>query len=104
MFRIWLKIAGLMTVLPLALGGSASAAVGGRGAAEAAWAEAIERNTLEAYVEFVMAHPDSKYAHQAYARLSTVGTVKLNRHGVPDSPADLGFRERPFIPNIMVAS
>ena len=105
MFRIWLRIAGLLAAFPLALGGSASAAVSERGAAEAAWAKASQHNTLEAYAEFVIAHPGSKYAQRAYARLSTVGTVELNSHGVPvtDDSADPGFSESPFIPNsIMV--
>ena len=105
MFRIWLRIAGLLAAFPLALGGSASAAVSERGAAEAAWAKASQHNTLEAYAEFVIAHPDSKQAQQAYARLSAVGTVNLDSHGVPvfEDSADRGISDAPFVPNsIMV--
>jgi len=105
MLRIWLRIAGLLAALPLVFGGGAAAAVGDGGAAETAWAKASQHNTLEAYAEFVIAHPDSKYAQQAYARLSTGGPVKLNSQGVPvlDDFANPGISDAPFVPNsIMV--
>ncbi len=105
MFRIYLRIAGLLAALPLAFGGSASAAVGKAGAMEAAWAEASQRNTLEAYAEFVIAHPESRHIQQAYARLSSVGTVNLTGPGIPplEGSLDIAISKPEFVPNsIMV--
>jgi hypothetical protein len=104
MFRIGLRIAGLLATLPLALGG-ASAAIGDGATAETAWANASQRNTLEGYAEFVIDHPDSKYVQQAYARLSAVGSAKLDDQSILafEGSPDLTISKPEFVPNsIMV--
>ena len=107
MFRIWLRIVGILTALQLGLGGGSASAEVGKGSAEdSAWAQASQRNTLGAYAEFVIAHPESKYVQLAYARLATVGTVNPNGHGIPaiEASPDVPISKPKLVPNWKLAS
>ena len=64
-------LARLMTsvaALLLALGGASAASIRVPTPADAAWAEAVKSDTLEAYA--AMTYPESKHAPAAYGRLS----------------------------------
>ena len=66
-------LARLMTsvaALLLTLGGASAASIRVPTPADAAWAEAVESDTLEAYAAFAMTYPESKHAPAAYGRLS----------------------------------
>lgn len=71
MTKLIRRLMAAAAAVPLAIGGvaSTSAAVSDS-AAEQAWHEASERNSIEAYAEFAMLYPDSDYARMAHARLS----------------------------------
>jgi len=60
----------------MAMSGVASASIqAARAPAETAWTQAVQKNSLEAYAEFAMTYPDSKYTKLAYAKLSNAGAV-----------------------------
>ena len=66
-------LARLMTsvaALLLTLGGASAASIRVPTPADAAWAEAVKSDTLEAYAAFAMTYPESKHAPAAYGRLS----------------------------------
>ena len=56
--------------LLLTAGGATAASIRAHPPADAAWAEAIKSDTLEAYPTFAMMYPESKHAPAAYGRLS----------------------------------
>ena len=56
--------------LLLTAGGATAASMRAPAPADAAWAEAIKSDTLEAYATFAMMYPESKHAPAAYGRLS----------------------------------
>ncbi|HEV8015052.1 MAG TPA: hypothetical protein VGP48_05945 [Stellaceae bacterium] len=71
MTRAWRRLLGLIAAMPMAMGGVAFASLGeARASAEVAWAQAVQQGSLEAFAEFAMTYPDSKYVELAYARLA----------------------------------
>lgn len=56
--------------LLLAAGGAGAASMRAPSPAEAAWAEAVKSDTIEAYASFAMMYPESRHASVAYSRLS----------------------------------
>jgi hypothetical protein len=56
--------------LLLTAGGATAASMRAPAPADAAWAESIKSDTLEAYATFAMMYPESKHAPAAYGRLS----------------------------------
>ena len=107
MKRIGHLMASAAAVL-LASGGAASAANGEASAtAEAAWAETVKCNSLEAYAEFAMTHPESKFARVAYSKLSGAGTVGADANATAawtaiDVVDENGASMPGFVPNLMM--
>ena len=56
--------------LLLTAGGATATSIRAPTPADAAWAEAVKSDTLEAYAAFAMMYPESKHAPAAYGRLS----------------------------------
>jgi hypothetical protein len=106
MTRAWRRLLGLIAAMPMAMGGVAFASIGeARPAAEIAWAQAIQQGSLEAFAQFAMAYPDSKYAELAYARLSNLDTAAVAAAAVAGAQdADAGSVSDPdFVPrSVMV--
>jgi hypothetical protein len=71
-------------VLLMTGGGSASTA---KVSDDAAWAEVVKSNTLEAYAKFAVMYPDSKHAQLAYSKL--FGVTPVTADTKPDGMAIL---------------
>lgn len=103
----WRRIVAFLVAVPMAMSGVVFASSGeARTPAETAWAQAVQRNSLEAYAEFVMDYPDSEYSRQAYAKLSSIATIPaadraMAKIKLMDSNL---FSEPNFIPRWRVAS
>jgi hypothetical protein len=63
----------------LAAGGASAASEKTASPADAAWASAVKRGTLEAYAAFAMTFPESEHAQAAYTRLSTAAVRREAR-------------------------
>jgi hypothetical protein len=109
MTNTWRRIVAFLAAVPMAMSGVASASIPTAGApAETAWTKAVQQGSLEAYAEFAMTYPDSKYAKVAYARLSSVGTVSTADHAATKADhmgLDLGLdsvSEPAFLPTMIM--
>jgi len=79
----------------LATGGaSAALARDAATSADAAWAEAVKTNSIEAFAEFVMAYPDSEHARAAYNRLSRIESPANDVRATPESGSLFGDEQR----------
>jgi hypothetical protein len=107
MTRAWRRFLGLIAAMPMAVGGVAFASIGeARPSAEVAWAQALQQGSLEAFAQFAMIYPDSKYVELAYAKLSnldTASTATGATAGVQDGDANAGSVSEPgFVPSSMM--
>lgn len=75
MTNAWRRFMAFVLAAPVAFIGTTTASLANTASspADSAWAETLRLNTLEAYTKFVMDYPGSKYATQAYAKLSSDG-------------------------------
>jgi hypothetical protein len=68
---------------------------------EAAWAEAVKANTLEAYADFLARYPGSDHAQSAFAALSHGKTASAERPAAPQNEGQatgaLGLVQRSFM-------
>jgi hypothetical protein len=72
----WSRLIAFVTALPFAMAGSAAAShIDAKKLAKAAWAQAQQQDSLEAYAEFAMSYPDSKFAPKALGKLSNHKTA-----------------------------
>jgi hypothetical protein len=72
----WRRFLGLFAAMPMAVSGIAfGSAAEARTPVETAWAEAMQRGSLEALTQFAIAYPDSHYAELAYAKLANPEVV-----------------------------
>ena len=77
----------------LTAGGASAAFEKTASPADAAWAGAVKRGTLEAYAAFAMTFPESEHAQAAYNRLSTAAVRREARadNGQEDKIKSLGI-------------
>lgn len=80
MGKLLRRLLSFVAIAPLAMGGTAMASTSdGFSPVEVAWEQAVAQNTLEAYAEFAMNHPESEFARNAHARLT--GATVSNEAG-----------------------
>jgi hypothetical protein len=74
--------------------------------ADHAWANAVKRNTLEAYVDFAMTYPQSVQAVLAHRKLQAPGTSGARGHlamqGVPDLSPESTTIDLMQVPLLMI--
>jgi hypothetical protein len=78
----------------LATGGASALTRDAATSADAAWAEAVKSNSIEAFAEFVMAYPDSEHARAAYNRLSHIESATNGVGAATESGSLFGDEKR----------
>jgi hypothetical protein len=89
--------------MPMAMSGMAVASVpDARSPIDAAWAQAMQQGSLEAFAQFAMTYPDSPYAEIAHARLSSP-VAAAAQDTAPGMQGDANSISQPgFVPSSMM--
>lgn len=70
MGKLLRRLLSFVAIAPLAMGGTTMASTSDDiSPVEVAWGQAVAQNSLEAYAEFAMTHPESNFARNARARI-----------------------------------
>ena len=104
MTRMWRQFLGLLAAMPMAIGGIAvsSSVAEARLPVEAAWAQAVQQGSLEAFAQFAMTYPDSAYAQLAYAKLSNPDAASIPEMVAAIQADDNSISEPGFVPSSMM--
>lgn len=103
MTRVWRQFLGLLAAMPMAISGMAVASTAEvRSPVEAAWAQAVQQGSLEAFAQFAMTYPESAYAQVAYAKLSNPDAVSIPDMVASIQADDNSISEPGFVPSSMM--
>lgn len=88
------RLMGSAAAVLLATGAASALTPDTATSADAAWAEAVKVNSIEAFAKFVMAYPDSEHVRAAYNRLSNVESAASDSGTRPEGGPLSGDEQR----------
>lgn len=100
MNKFFWKVVAIASLIPFAFSGTAISANANSNPETGDWARACEQNTLEAYADFLLRHPESGLSNQAYGRLSGLDEVEVAKlDGVDETSGQTQEAAPEFVPD-----